>query len=155
MQHSNQTALISAYDALQAFIPSLSKRTLLTRYPTSPWQECSSLAARQFGVVNVLLTIVRVHAGLSIHSYGAYNAGALVAAIMLVHYVSERMVGSIRGSALSAAEVVVFVTFVWMMVQRGQYVGEWIFWPVLFYLGLDWILMICAGIILLTMCSAK
>ena len=76
--------------------------------------------------MNVLLTVVRVHAGLSIHSYGAYNAGALFAAIMLLHYVSERVAGSIRGSALSVAEVVVFVTFVWMMVQRGLYVGEWI-----------------------------
>jgi hypothetical protein len=43
---------------------------------------------------------------------------------MLVHYVSERMAGSIRGSALSGAEVVAFVTFVWMMVQREGYVGE-------------------------------
>ncbi|KAM0693091.1 hypothetical protein Q7P36_007648 [Cladosporium allicinum] len=119
---SPKTALTSAYDALQSFIPSLSKRTLLTRYPSSPWQECSSLAARQFGFVNVLLTVVRVHTGLSIHSYGAYNTGILFAAIMLLHYVSERMAGSIRGSALSGAEVVVFVTFVWMMVQRGEYV---------------------------------
>jgi hypothetical protein len=122
-----QTALTSALDALHAFLPSHSKRTLLTRYPSTPWQECSSLAARQFGVVNLLLTVVRVHAGLSIHSYGAYNAGILFAAIMLVHYVGERAMGSIRGSALSAAEVVAFVTFVWMMVQREKYVGEWNF----------------------------
>lgn len=119
-----QTALISAYDALQAFVPSLSKRVLFTRYPSCIWQECSSLAARQFGVVNLLLTVVRVHAGLSIHAYGAYNAGIVAAAIMLVHYVGERMNGSIRGSALSAAEVATFVTFVWMMVQREKYVGE-------------------------------
>ena len=143
-----QTALTSAYDALQSFIPSLSKRTLLTRYPSSPWQECSSLAARQFGVVNVLLTVVRVHTGLSIHSYGAYNTGILFAAIMLLHYVSERMAGSIRGSALSGAEVVVFVTFVWMMVQRGEYVGELISSFSLAYLGLVW-----GG--LLTICSAE
>lgn len=67
---------------------------------------------------------MRVHAGLSIHTYGAYNAGIVVAAIMLVHYVGERMMGSIRGSALSGAEVATFVTFVWMMVQREKYVGE-------------------------------
>lgn len=121
---TQQTALISAHDALKSFIPSLSKRTLLARYPSSPWQECSSLAARQFGIVNLLLTVARVHAGLSIHSYGAYNAGIVFAAVMLVHYVGERMAGSIRGSALSAAEVACFVTFVWMMVQREKYVGE-------------------------------
>jgi hypothetical protein len=74
--------------------------------------------------VNVLLTVVRIHAGLSTHSYGAYNAGILFAAAILVHYVSERMAGSIRGSALSGAEIVAFVTFVWMMVQREGYVGE-------------------------------
>ena len=121
---THQTALLSAHSALLAFIPSLSKRTLLIHYPSSPWQECSSLAARQFGLVNLLLTVVRIHAGLSIHSYGAYNAGILFAAIMLVHYVGERMAGSIRVSALSGAEVMAFVTFVWMMVQREGYVGE-------------------------------
>jgi hypothetical protein len=140
--NQTQTALISAFDALNSFIPSHSKRTLLARYPSLPWQECSSLAARQFGLVNVLLTIVRVHAGLSIHSYGAYNVGILFAAIMLVHYVSERMSGSIRGSALSAAEVVVFVTFVWMMVQREWYVGEWILkLSFLCCSGLDWVFL--------------
>jgi hypothetical protein len=117
-----QTAAMSAYDALQAFVPSLSKRVLLARYPSCAWQECSSLAARQFGAFNVLLTIVRLQTGISIHSYGAYNVGTCAAAILLVHYVSERMMGSIRGSALSAAEVAAFVTFFWMMVQREKYV---------------------------------
>ncbi|KAM0708999.1 hypothetical protein Q7P35_003035 [Cladosporium inversicolor] len=116
------TAAMSAYDALQAFVPSLSKRVLLARYPSCAWQECSGLAARQFGALNVLLTIVRLQAGMSIHSYGAYNVGTCAAAIVLVHYVSERMMGSIRGSALSAAEVAAFVTFFWMMVQREKYV---------------------------------
>jgi hypothetical protein len=32
--------------------------------------------------------------------------------------------GSIRGSALSVAEVVAFVTFVWMMVQREKFVRK-------------------------------
>jgi hypothetical protein len=41
-----------------------------------------------------------------------------------VHYVSERVMGSIRGSALSVAEVVAFVTFVWMMVQREKFVRK-------------------------------
>jgi len=95
--------------------------------------------------VNLLLTVVRVHAGLSIHSYGAYNAGIVAAAIMLAHYVGERMAGSIRGSALSGAEVAAFVTFVWMMVQREKYVGEFWVWFLLLSLrvvawcGLDWI----------------
>lgn len=119
-----QTAIISAYDALQAFVPSLSKRVLFTRYPSCAWQERTALAARQFGAINLLLTVVRVHAGISIHSYGAYNVGICSAAILLVHYVSERMMGSIRGSALSAAEVAAFVTFVWMMVQREKYVRK-------------------------------
>jgi len=121
---SNQTAAMSAYDALQAFVPSLSKLVLLARYPSCAWQECSGLAARQFGALNVLLTIVRLQAGISIHSYGAYNVGTCAAAIVLVHYVSERMIGSIRGSALSAAEVAAFVTFFWMMVQREKYVSK-------------------------------
>jgi hypothetical protein len=121
---STQTAVMSAYDALQAFVPSLSKRVLLARYPSCAWQECSGLAARQFGAFNVLLTIVRLQTGMSIHSYGAYNVGTCAAAILLVHYVSERMMGSIRGSALSAAEVAAFVTFFWMMVQREKYVSE-------------------------------
>ncbi|GAB7331931.1 hypothetical protein MBLNU13_g03853t1 [Cladosporium sp. NU13] len=116
------TAAMSAYDALQAFVPSLSKRVILSRYPSCAWQECSGLAARQFGALNVLLTIVRIHTGIAIHSYGAYNVGTCAAAILLVHYVSERMMGSIRGSALSAAEVAAFVTFFWMMVQREKYV---------------------------------
>lgn len=115
---------MSAYDALQAYVPSLSKRVLFTRYPSCPWQERTALAARQFGAINLLLTIVRLHAGICIHSYGAYNVGACAAAILLVHYVSERMMGSIRGSALSAAEVAAFVTFVWMMVQREKYVRK-------------------------------
>ena len=115
---------MSAYDALQAFVPSLSKRVILSRYPSCAWQECSGLAARQFGALNVLLALVRLHAGMAIHSYGAYNVGTCAAAILLVHYVSERMMGSIRGSALSAAEVAAFVTFFWMMVQREKYVSK-------------------------------
>jgi hypothetical protein len=47
--------------------------------------------------------------------------GVCAAAILLVHYVSERVMGSIRGSALSVAEV---VTFVWMMVQREKFVRK-------------------------------
>ena len=121
---NSQTAAISAYDALQAFVPSLSKRVLFTRYPACAWQECSSLAARQFGVVNVLLTLVRIQAGLSIHAYGAYNVAICSAAVLLVHYVSERMMGSLRGGAMSAAEVATFITFVWMMVQREKYVRK-------------------------------
>ena len=117
---------MSAYDALQAFVPSLSKRVILSRYPSCAWQECSGLAARQFGALNVLLTLVRLHAGMAIHSYGAYNVGTCAAAILLVHYVSERMMGSIRGSALSAAEVAAFVTFFWMMVQREKYVSKFV-----------------------------
>ena len=117
---------MSAYDALQAFVPSLSKRVILSRYPSCAWQECSGLAARQFGALNVLLTIVRLHAGMAIHSYGAYNVGTCAAAILLVHYVSERVMGSIRGSALSAAEVAAFVTFFWMMVQREKYVSKFV-----------------------------
>ena len=81
---------MSAYDALQAFVPSLSKRVILARYPSCAWQECSGLAARQFGALNILLTIVRLHTGMAIHSYGAYNVGTCAAAILLVHYVSER-----------------------------------------------------------------
>jgi hypothetical protein len=50
--------------------------------------------------------------------------GVCAAAILLVHYVSERVMGSIRGSALSVAEVVAFVTFVWMMVQREKFVRK-------------------------------
>jgi hypothetical protein len=119
-----QTALLSAHDALQAFIPSLQKRALFARYPSCPWQERTALAARQFGAFNILLTVVRIHAGISIHSYGAYNVGVCAAAILLVHYVSERVMGSIRGSALSVAEVVAFVTFVWMMVQREKFVRK-------------------------------
>jgi hypothetical protein len=57
--------------------------------------------------------------------------GVCAAAILLVHYVSERMMGSIRGSALSVAEVVAFVTFVWMMVQREKFVRKF----VLIFLG--------------------
>jgi hypothetical protein len=121
-----QTALLSAHDALQAFIPSLQKRALFARYPSCPWQERTALAARQFGAFNILLTVVRIHAGISIHSYGAYNVGVCAAAILLVHYVSERMMGSIRGSALSVAEVVAFVTFVWMMVQREKFVRKFL-----------------------------
>ena len=121
---SIQTAAMSAYDALQAFVPSLSKRVLFTRYPSCAWQERTGLAARQFGAFNVLLTIVRLHAGMSIHSYGVYNVGTCAAAILLMHYVSERMMGSIRGSALSAAEVASFITFFWMMVQREKYVSK-------------------------------
>jgi hypothetical protein len=34
--------------------------------------------------------------------------------------------GSIRGSALSVAEVVAFVTFVWMMVQREKFVRKFV-----------------------------
>jgi hypothetical protein len=117
---------MSAYDALQAFVPSLSKRVILFRYPSCAWQECSGLAARQFGALNVLLTLVRLHAGMAIQSYGAYNVGTCAAAILLVHYVSERMMGSIRGSALSAAEVAAFVTFFWMMVQREKYVSKFV-----------------------------
>ena len=67
---------------------------------------------------------------------------------MLLHYVSERMAGSIRGSALSGAEVVAFVTFVWMMVQRGEYVGELTASFSLACLGLVW-----GGS--LTICSAE
>lgn len=88
---------------------------MLARYPSAPWQERTGLA---------LLTVVRLHAGLAIHSYGAYNAGLCAAAIVLVHFVSERVAGSIRGSGLLVAEGVAFVTFVWMMVQRGKYVGK-------------------------------
>lgn len=74
--------------------------------------------------MNVLLTLVRIQAGLSIHSYGAYNVAICSAAVLLVHYVSERMMGSLRGVAMSAAEVATFITFIWMMVQKGQYVGK-------------------------------
>lgn len=119
-----QTAALSAYDALMAFIPSRSKRVLFNRYPSCAWQERTSLAARQFGALNLLLTVLRVHSGLSIHEYGAYNAGVCSALILLVHFVGERMAGSIRGSALSAAEVATFITFVWMMVQREKYVRK-------------------------------
>lgn len=107
-----------------AFIPSLSKRVLFNRYPSCAWQERTSLAARQFGALNLLLTVLRIHAGLSIHEYGAYNAGVCSALILLVHFVGERLAGSIRGSALSAAEVATFITFVWMMVQREKYVRK-------------------------------
>jgi hypothetical protein len=35
----------------------------------------------------------------------------------------ERVVGSSRGRGMSFSEGVAFVGFVWMMVQREQYVG--------------------------------
>lgn len=34
------------------------------------------------------------------------------------------MAGTIRGGSLIPAEMAAFVTFVWMCVQKGQYVGE-------------------------------
>lgn len=77
--------------------------------------------------MNLLLTVVRIHAGMSIHMYGAYNAGLCSAFILIVHFVGERIAGSIRGSALSAAEVATFITFVWMMVQREKYVSKSIY----------------------------
>lgn len=99
---------------------------MFTRYPSTPWQERSGLAARQLGAMSLLLTVVRIHAGLSIHTDGAYNTAICSAAILLVHFVGERMMGSIRGSGLLLGECVAFVTFVWMMVQREKYVGEYL-----------------------------
>ena len=34
------------------------------------------------------------------------------------------MVGTVKGGSLIPAEIAAFVTFVWMCVQREQYVGE-------------------------------
>lgn len=98
---------------------------MFQRYPATPWQERSGLAARQLGAMSVLLTVVRIHAGLSIHISGAYNVGICSAAILLVHFIGERMMGSIRGSGLLVSECLAFVTFVWMMVQREKYIGKW------------------------------
>ena len=77
---------------------------MLARYPAAPWQERTGLAARQCAAFNLLLTVVRLHAGLAVHSHGAYNAGLCAATVVLVHFVSERVVGSIRGSGLLVAE---------------------------------------------------
>lgn len=113
-----QTAALSAYDALRAYTPSLARPLMNTRYPTAPWQEQTGLAARQVGLSSLLLTITRLHAGLLIHSFGAYNAGVCGAGLMLVHYVSERINGTVGGRSLSLAEVVAFITFCWVSPMR-------------------------------------
>lgn len=99
---------------------------MFARYPSTHWQERSDLAARQLGAMSLLLTVVRIHAGLSIHANGAYTTAIFSAAILLIHFVGERMMGSIRGSGLILGECLAFVTFFWMMVQRSKYIGEFL-----------------------------
>lgn len=63
-----------------------------------------------------MLTIVRLQAGICIHDYGAYNVAICASAVVLLHFVSERMIGTVKGSSLIIAEILAFVSFVWLMV---------------------------------------
>lgn len=67
---------------------------------------------------------MQIHAGLNIHTYGAYNVGIWASLVVGLHFVSERMCGTVKGGSLIPAEIAAFVTFVWMCVQREKYVGE-------------------------------
>ena len=64
-------------------------------------------------------------AGLNIHDFGAYNTGIWASLTVILHFVVERVVGTVRGGSLIPAEMAAFVTFVWMCVQREGYLEGW------------------------------
>ncbi len=72
----------------------------------------------------MLATVVQTNAGLFIHDRGAYNVALWSFILTLVHFTWERVAHTtVGGRGLLAAEILAFVSFVWMMVQRDQYVG--------------------------------
>lgn len=71
----------------------------------------------------MLSTIVQINAGLFIHDRGAYNVALWSFVLTLLHFVWERVAErTVGGRSLLAAEILAFVSFFWMMVQRFSYV---------------------------------
>ncbi|KAF2772488.1 hypothetical protein EJ03DRAFT_185918 [Teratosphaeria nubilosa] len=119
------TASISALRAFQAYVPSLQNRPMRILYSKAPSAETSALAARQFGSWNLLVMVVQINAGNNIHHSGAYNVALWSFAIQVVHFLFERIAcGTVGGRerGLLAAEILAFIGFLWMMVQRESYV---------------------------------
>lgn len=93
-------------------------------YSEAHFHETSGLAARQFGMWNMLSCIVQIHAGLFPHDRGAYNVALWSFVLVLLHFLWERVADrTVGGRSLLAAEGFAFVSFCWMMVQREVYVG--------------------------------
>lgn len=119
--------MLSAARTLQCYIPSLSRRLLGILYPRVRFHEervAAGLAARQFGSWHLLSMVVQINAGMSIHERGPYLVALWSFVILLVHFVWERLgERTVDGRSLLAAEIVAFVSFCWMMVQRDWYVG--------------------------------
>ncbi|KAK6396572.1 hypothetical protein LTR65_008470 [Meristemomyces frigidus] len=118
------TAIISASRTFQCYTPSLQQRIMRLLYSGAHFHETSALAARQFGTWHMLSTIVQINAGLFVHDRGAYNVALWSFILTLLHFLWERVAErTVGGRSLLAAEVLAFVSFCWMMVQREVYVG--------------------------------
>jgi len=73
----------------------------------------------------MLAAVVQINAGLFIHDRGAYNVALWSFILTLLHFTWERVAQStVGGRGLLAAEMLAFVSFCWMMVQRDGYVGS-------------------------------
>lgn len=73
----------------------------------------------------MLSTVVQINAGLSVHDRGAYNVALCSFVLTLLHFLWERLAErTVVSRSLLAAEMLAFVSFCWMMVQRDVYVGS-------------------------------
>lgn len=117
-------AALFALRTLQCYTPSMQTRITRLFYSKADKSESTSgLLARQFGTLQLLSAIVQINAGLSIHHAGSYNTALWSHVLILVHFVWER-VGerTVSNRSLLSVEIVAFISFVWMMVQRDLYI---------------------------------
>lgn len=86
-------------------------------YPGVPFHQerkAASLAARQFGCWHLLSAVVQINAGMHPHDKSAFNVGLWSFAIVLLHFVWERLgMQTLRGQTFVAAEIIAFVSFCW------------------------------------------
>jgi hypothetical protein len=118
-------AIISFLRAFQAYVPSLSSRLMRLLYTKAASAEIQGLAAREFGSWHMLAAVVYVNASVNIHDPSAYIVGIWCCLLTFVHFTWERVAQwTVGGRGLLAIEILAFITFCWMMLQRVLYTGS-------------------------------